>query len=142
MKASIRYPLIILLLLFSHLPLFCQEIHFIVNKNVQESRITSETVRNIFLGKKAKWNDGSRIILVIMESSETHDVFLKKYIKKGPHAFLNYWRQKLFTGQGVPPISFDNETDLIEYVANTNNAIGYVSNTNSLENVKILNIIE
>jgi len=142
MKASIRNTIIIFFLLFFHISLFSQGIVFIVNKNVQETRITSETIRNIFLGKKAKWNDGSRIVLVVLENNDTHSLFLKNYVKKGSHAFLNYWRQKLFTGQGVPPISFDNETDLTDYVANTKNAIGYVSSLDTLEGVKILSIVE
>ena len=141
MKFPIRVILVVFILLL-YMSLDAQEFQMIVNSNLTENTITSVTIRNIFLGKKKKWNSGDRIILVTLDKNEIHEAFLKKYIRKSPHAFLNFWRQKLFTGKGVPPISFEDEEEVLNYVATTKGAIGYVSHKLKNENVKTLKIIE
>jgi ABC-type phosphate transport system substrate-binding protein len=39
----------------------------------------------------------------------------------------NYFRTLVFTGKGSPPKSFATTDEIIQYVANTEGAIGYVS---------------
>lgn len=115
----------------------------IVNRQLQVSVLDRETVQNIFLGKKNKWEDGNKITPVILQEGETHRIFLKNIVKKNPSTFRNYWLAKVFTGKRIPPISFTDEDELVEYVAKTKGAIGYVStNTPITSRVKVLNITE
>jgi len=145
MKSNRLISLIIFLLLVT--PLFPQEqvIRIIANADINETVITSETVRSIFLGKKVKWENGDQIIIVTLDAeAQVHEQFLKLFIKKTPYSFTNFWQIKLFTGKGVPPISFPTEEDVIHYVAATQGAVGYISashSENDLENVKILRVI-
>jgi ABC-type phosphate transport system substrate-binding protein len=115
----------------------------IVNSELKVSVLDRETVQNIFLGKKNKWEDGNKIVPVTLQEGDTHRIFLKNIVNKNPSTFKNYWLAKVFTGKGIPPISFKEEAELIEYVAKTKGAIGYVSaNTPIINRVKVLNITE
>jgi hypothetical protein len=44
----------------------------------------------------------------------------------------------VFTGQGAMPKTFDSESALIEYVADTPGAVGYVSRISPQDLVKLL----
>jgi ABC-type phosphate transport system substrate-binding protein len=39
----------------------------------------------------------------------------------------NYWQQSLFSGRGVPPIEQPSDEQVLSFVAQNQNAIGYVS---------------
>jgi ABC-type phosphate transport system substrate-binding protein len=95
-------------------------------------------VRNIFLGKKTKWDNGQQIVIVTLKDSETHKNFLKKYIAKTATQFKSYWKKQVFTGKGSVPKSFEKEEDLLDFVAGTEGAIGYVSSGLNTDAVKTI----
>jgi hypothetical protein len=58
---------------------------------------------------------------------------------------MNYWRKMIFTGKGVMPISFDQETEAIDYIGRTEGAIGYVASAalvDNNENIKIISLAD
>ncbi|MBN1782173.1 hypothetical protein JW948_13655 [bacterium] len=116
------------------LPLFAQnDFVMIINKNIQETSINRSSAESIFLGKKSRWTDGTKIVPVTLKEGELHESFIREIVKKSTNAYMNYWRKMIFTGKGVMPVSFDNEKDLIEYVGRTDGAIGYVSSGTNLQ---------
>ena len=102
--------------------------------------LSKKELKNIYLGKKTKWNNGNRIAFFIYESSELHNSFLKLYIGKSASQFNNYWKKIVFTGKGKFPKKVKNETELLTIINETPNAIGYVGNTADVNIVKILSV--
>jgi len=113
------------------------ELIIIANPNVKVKSLEFKEVKNIFLGKKAKWEDGSPITLVILNDSNTHKDFLKKYVKFTPSQFDRYWKVLLYSGRGKYPKTL-TAAETLQFVAETEGAIGYVKSGN--ENVKTLTI--
>ena len=111
----------------------------IANKNVPETSMSKERVKNIFLGKVVKWQDGSRIRFVTLKG-DSHKSFLKEYIGRSEAQYKTYWKKILFTGKGSMPKSFDTEQEMAQYVANTKGAIGYISKNTAAENVASISV--
>ena len=110
----------------------------IVNKTVTMSSIDSETIKNIYLGRKNQWDNGSKIYPVMLEGGQAHKNFVADVIKKTSKQFSSFWKKAVFTGKGKPPKAFASEVELVAYVAQTNNAIGYISRSTPHGTVNVL----
>lgn len=116
------------------------DVLIISNKSVSADSLTSDDVKKIFVGKKTRWDDNKKINFVLLDKSNVHKDFLREYVKRTPEQYRRFWKKQVFTGKGRRPISFKNERDMIEYVANTSGAVGYVSASAASDKVKVLNI--
>ncbi len=104
------------------------EVRIIANPSVTSSSIRKADAAKIFLGKTTFWDNGDKIIPVILRSGEVHENFLKQYIEKTPSQFTMYWKQIVFSGKGLELKSFDSESDLVKFVSETGGAVGYAEN--------------
>jgi ABC-type phosphate transport system substrate-binding protein len=112
----------------------------IVNKTVTISSIDSETIQNIYLGRKNQWDNGSKIYPVMLDGGQTHENFITNVVKKTSGQFSAFWKKAIFTGQGKPPQTFASEAELVAYVAQTDNAIGYIDSSTPHNNVNVLTV--
>ena len=92
-----------------------------------QATISKKALKKILLGKEKKWEDGTPIVLVMLEGGDTHDAFVKKFAGKSAKQFTNYWRKMVFSGQGKMPQSFDTEDELAAFVAANPGSIGYIA---------------
>lgn len=112
----------------------------IVNKSVQENSLSSNAIKNIFLGNKSVWDNGQKVQFLTLNSGDIHEIFLKKYVNKTASQFNSYWIKQVFTGKGKSPKSFDSENALVEYVSTKDGAIGYVSKETDTSSVKVITV--
>ncbi len=119
-------------------PTFAGEFVVICHKEIPDSAFTKQEIRNIFLGDKTTWNNDKRIVLAVLKSGESHEQFVKEIIGKTDLAFKRHWKRLQMTGKGIFPKFLNSEKDLINYVANTEGAIGYASQSANMDKVKQL----
>lgn len=110
----------------------------ILNKDVPAQSLTKEEVRSIFLGKKTKWDDGTKIIFFLIKSSKSQKAFLEAYVGKSPEQFEDYWLQNVFTGKGVMPDTVENSDEMVKVVGRTKGSIGFVTIETSDSEIKKL----
>lgn len=101
------------------------DIVLIAHASVARS-LKKEEVKDIYLGEKTRWDDATKIDFVVLKDKKPYKDFLKHYVKKTSSQYNSYWKMKVFNGTGRMPTSFKNSADVIEYVANTEGAIGFV----------------
>jgi ABC-type phosphate transport system substrate-binding protein len=116
------------------------DIIVICNKSVAESTVGKQDLKNIYMGKKTTWNDNKKIVFVVQDNSNVNEQFLSTYINKSSAQYSSYWKEKVFTGQGTPPKSLASDKEIIQFVTQTDGAIGYVSSGDGLDNLKKLTI--
>ncbi len=116
------------------------DVVIIGNNAIISDTLTKREVKKIFLGKKKNWADNKEIEFVVLDKSAVHKEFIRKYTQKSTSQFKMYWKQQVFTGKGSTPKSFKNEKNLIDYVADTEGAVGYISSLDGVKNVKIITI--
>ncbi len=112
-------------LLFAHSSAF-SEVVIVANKTVGETSLSKEEIKNIFLGDKTKWPNNKMINFVIHESGPIHIEFLRTYIRRSQQQYKTTMKQRVFLGKGHFPKTFKSDKELIDYIAATENAIGYV----------------
>jgi ABC-type phosphate transport system substrate-binding protein len=116
------------------------DIVIIAHKDAPETTLSEKDLQEIFLGKRVQWQDTSAIHPVTVKDKDLHGAFLKQYIKKSISKWNAHWKRLVFTGNGTPPQQFKTEQELLEYVAETEGAIGYVDAETSVENVTIIEV--
>ena len=135
-----QFILFVFIIMMMGCPVRAEIISVIANPNVTESTIDKSSIQRIYLGKKTRWDNNLKINPAMLSKGLTHDQFIKNYVNKSIPQFITFWKKAVFTGRGLPPKSFENESDLIKYVADTPGAIGYVSVSKNISGVKILNV--
>jgi ABC-type phosphate transport system substrate-binding protein len=112
----------------------------IANPGVAETALDTRDLQRIYLGKQTQWQDDSSIVPVMLKSGPLNDQFIENYIDRSVQRFVTYWRQMVFTGKGIPPKSFVQESDLVEYVASTPGSVGFASADTKVSGVKVLSL--
>ncbi|MBU1170747.1 MAG: substrate-binding domain-containing protein [Proteobacteria bacterium] len=111
------------------------------NRSVPASELSPTDIQNIYLGKKKMWDNGVKVEVATLGGGELTDRFLKAYVKKNSSMYNKYWKKQVFTGGGKPPVTFEREKDLVEYVSKTKGAVGYVTSQSYTDSVKILAVM-
>jgi len=117
-----------------------QDVVIIVNKSVSFSQISSAQLRDIFIGARSQFADGTRAVPTVLKGGPAHEVFLRNHIRDSPDEFRVRWRKVVFTGQGAMLKEFSSESALLEYIVATPGAIGYVSRVIDPNAVRVLTV--
>jgi len=89
--------------------------------------IDSEQIRSILIGKQRFWNDGTEVIIAIL-NEQSAETALKSYCGMTTAKFKNHWQRIAFSGRGKMPITFQTLEELSSYVYNHPGAIAIVAN--------------
>lgn len=124
------------------MPVFslASDIVIIANENVPASSLAGDDIKQIFLGRKTTWDNGAKIVFVVQDGTDASNSFLKTYIMKNAYQYDIYWRKQVFTGRGKPPRSFSSDQDLVQFVSQTPNSIGYVSTGTDIDRAKTITV--
>ena len=131
------------LLSFSHLVKASEQENnskVFVIKNSQNStkKITKSQLRNIFLGRNTLTFEP----VIPPQETLSRIIFNMKIIGLNESRIQSFYAQMRFSGRARPPKEFATTEKLLEYVANTINAISYVPSDSQLpHNVEIIYII-
>ena len=102
-----------------------QEIVLIGNADITET-LEAEEIKQIFLGKKTRWADNSKIHIVLFNNKEAYTTFVKDYIGKTYTQYRNYWKKQVFSGKGRMPKSYSTLDELLDYLAETKGSISFM----------------
>ena len=113
----------------------------IVNVSNSVTEMSKAQTSKLFLKKKTKWEDGSKVIPVdLAESSSVRVDFSKAIHGKRVSAIKSYWQKLIFSGRAVPPPMKASDPEVVNFVKANRGAIGYVSADASIADVKVLKI--
>jgi ABC-type phosphate transport system substrate-binding protein len=109
----------------------------IVNPALPLAALDDEALKDIYLGRKTAWDDGSRVVVVVLKEGISHDHLLQ-LLNKSAAQFLTGWKKLVFTGKGTMPELVESEDALVALVAKTPGAIGYIDKGRLKDGVKAL----
>lgn len=112
----------------------------VAHPGVAADALEAGAVQNIFLGKTAQWDDGTRISLTMLKGGDVSDAFLKAHVKKTHKQFATFWKKAVFSGTGEMPAAFDTEADVVTHVSRTPGAIGYIDDGTPHDEVKVISV--
>jgi ABC-type phosphate transport system substrate-binding protein len=113
----------------------------VVHRENPVQRLSSEEVRNIFLGKQTRWQESSSTITLVMNTNEDiHEKFTRDLLQKSPVQLSVYWKKILYSGTGMLPLAVRDDEAAKSYVALHKNAISYIDRTSLDRQVKRVDI--
>lgn len=123
--------------------LFCSEVSLaevklIANSELTAKEVNASEVADVFLGKSTRLT-GIKVTPIDQSAGEeARDEFYQKIANKNAAQLKAYWSGLIFTGKGMPPKSVLDNEEVVEYVAENPEAIGYVSGEAEIAGVKVL----
>lgn len=111
----------------------------IVNAASTITQLTDDQLKDVFLGKRTIWEDGSKVIVVVVKSGPSATSLLTR-LGKNNQQFLTGWKKLVFTGRGSMPESSATDEAAIEFVSKTTGAIALVDELKIKDGVKVVTI--
>jgi ABC-type phosphate transport system substrate-binding protein len=102
------------------------EVAVIANPGNPVAVLSEQDAKNIYLGKKTTWSDGTPVVIYTQANPAVTEAFAQAVLKKSAQQFELHWRKALFTGQGTPPQEVKDSEQMKKQVAAQRGAIGYV----------------
>ena len=130
-------------LVFGAAPLAAQQevsYRVVVHVTNAASRLTREQTSQIFLRKVALWDNRTPVLPVDQPSdSPVRRAFTKQVHRRTISSVQTYWQQQTFAGRGVAPPERASDIEVLNYIRQFHNAIGYVNaDTNLGNDIKVL----
>ena len=101
--------------------------------------LSDDELKDYYLGKKASWPDGSKVVVVVLKDGASHENLMKK-LGKSTSQFSTGWKKLVFTGKGSMPEQVGSEDELVAFVAKTPGAIGYADSGKAKDGVKAVTV--
>lgn len=118
-------------------------VKIIVHPSNPVSTLKKTQVSNYFLKKASSWETGRKVLPVDQgESSPTRKSFTEEIHGKEVHSVVSYWQKQIFSGREVPPVEKNSDRDVIAFVRENPDAIGYVSDGTTLDGVKVVRVLD
>lgn len=97
----------------------------IVNGSSAITSLSEDDLKDYYLGKKASWPDGSKVVVVVLKDGSSHEKLMGK-LGKSSSQFTTGWKKLVFTGKGAMPEQVNSEDEMAAFVAKTPGSIGFV----------------
>jgi ABC-type phosphate transport system substrate-binding protein len=115
------------------------EIVAVVSAESEITKLTTDEVVDIFLGKLRRLPGGGRPVpLDQPESSAARDQFYQRFAGKSAAQVKAHWTKVIFTGRGQPPAQVPDSREARRRVAEDPNAIAYIERELVDESVRIV----
>jgi len=133
----------VLVLCAAPLPLRAQQdvsYRVVVHVTNPVSRLTREQASQIFLRKVVLWDNRKPVLPVDQAAdSPVRRAFTKQVHRRTISSVQTYWQQQTFAGRGVAPPERTTDTDVLNYIRQFPNGIGYVNaDANLGSDIKVL----
>jgi len=100
----------------------------LVNSQVEETSLSPQDIKSIFLGTTSHWQNGQPISLCIDTSNkELFKAFIKNAMGKNVRSFKRLWSKRVFSGESSAlPLLINNSERALKYLAEKQGAVCYI----------------
>lgn len=115
------------------------ELVVVVHKNNPTMLLNKSQLIDMFMGKYVAFPNGSQAVPVdLSDDTQTREEFYQELVGM-PLARVNaYWSRVKFSGKARPPVEYKNEQAILDFLAETENAIAYVNQASVTPEVKVV----
>ena len=115
-------------------------LYIITNTKNPTYSLSKQDIQNIFLGKIQSFPNGKPAKPInLSKGTASREAFMKKILKKNERSWRSHWARLLFTGKGKPPKEYKERQEIINLVAQKEQAIGYlIGNIDKNSNITVL----
>ncbi len=114
------------------------EIVLVVNK-ANTQKLSDEQMTEIFLGKSKSFPNGSKAVAVMVDfKADGLDAFLSSRFGKSISQYRSYWSRLMFSGEGVPPQTYNSGKDVVDLVGRNPDLIGITDSSFVNDSVRVI----
>ena len=119
-------------------------VKIVVNSSNTASSITKARAADLFLKRVTRWDNGKAVTPVdLSEKNGERGTFSVDLLGKEVSWVKSYWQKMIFSGRSTPPVELSSQAEVLDFVRNNADAIGYVSDNAALpQGVKALPVTE
>ena len=100
----------------------------VVHESNPTTSISRDELSRIFLKKITVWRTKRPVTVVDQrETAKVREQFTRTVHRREVSSVASFWQQQIFAGRAVPPAQRTNDADVMQFVANNPDAIGYVT---------------
>ncbi len=111
----------------------------VINAASGINQLTDDQLKDVFLGKRTTWEDGSKVIVVVVKTGPSATALLAR-LGKNSQQFQTGWKKLVFTGKGSMPETAATDDAAVDFVSKTPGAITLVDATRIKDGVKSVTI--
>lgn len=101
--------------------------------------IDMDDVKNIFMGKKGSFDDGSSAIPVnYTQGHPARTAMVGNVVSRSPSQYVSHWAKMVFTGAATPPKEISEPSEMKSLVSSNPNLIGYIDDSLVDDSVKVV----
>ncbi len=116
-----------------------KDIVVVVNKDNPVEAMSRSQIIDLFMGKYVAFPDGQVAVPIDLTGNDsTKRLFYQSLVGMSLARVNSYWSRIRFTGRARPSVKQSTEDDIILYVSETKNAIGYISRSKLTDQVKVV----
>lgn len=105
----------------------------VVHSSNAVDSMTKAKIGDLFLKRLTRWENGRAVAPVDQtEKSEARGAFTSEVLAKEVQWVKSYWQKMIFSGRATPPAELSTDAQVLEFVRNNPDAIGYVGESATL----------
>ena len=104
--------------------------------------LTAKELSQLWLKQIYYINDIRINIADLKEKDQLRQTYYKNVVGKYSNKLAAYWSIRVFRGEGFPPVTFESQQTLIDWLVASKNRLGYIDSGNLNENLKTVFVIE
>lgn len=114
----------------------------VVHASNPVSLLARPQASDLFLKRATRWPSGRPVVPVdLTERNPARQAFSREIHGRSTAAIKSYWQQMIFSGRGVPPVERGTDAEVLAFVRDHPDAIGYVSASVSVGSaVKVIRV--
>jgi len=103
-------------------------VKIVVHGSNSVSSITKAKAADLFLKRVTRWDNGHAVTPVdLSDKNPVRGAFSKELLGKEVAWVKSYWQKMIFSGRATPPVELSTDNEVLEFVRNNADAVGYVS---------------
>lgn len=116
----------------------------IIHATNPTKQLSKQELSQLFLKKVKHWKDWKETVLPVdlMDNSPVRQNFSETVHGRDVASIKAYWQKQIFSGRGVPPEEKRSDGEVLKYVAENPEAVGYIAETTSIDAYQQVKVLE
>ncbi|MGB3727108.1 MAG: hypothetical protein WA981_15270 [Glaciecola sp.] len=114
----------------------------VIISHLDTTNIEISDIKQLYSMKRKLLPDGNRAVLTMLPIDTKESVYAFKYlIGLYPYQMQRIWDRAVFSGKGTSPSVFTSSSEIVSYIANNTNTIGFTAVNTQSELSKLKEIV-
>lgn len=108
-------------------------VKLVVNTSNSVASVTKAKAADLFLKRVTRWDNGRAVTPIdLSDKNAVRGAFSKDVLGKEVAWVKSYWQKMIFSGRSTPPAELSSDNEVLDFIRNNPDAVGYVGEAATL----------